>query len=250
MKYLRGLDGRILAVVQLSIVGERSNSSLVTPLQARTLLDGLRKLPSDVVEVSVSYPTIDVYNVPLNKGSRMLNINEELEKAGLKTTEEEQKIISDLPSIFFAPNVEQLPEDGFLQYVVLQDVWQFKDAAPNTVFLVPDTSYDVARVLVENALVFGLRPLNLSGLPTAIYTPEYESTVWSLTRASYQALIADLTTAAHTRELLDEQDKTVMDYEKERVSTKNGNIRGNEGVGVYKEDTDLTIADDSDEIRV
>lgn len=250
MKYLRSLDGRILAVIQLSIVGERSNSSFVTPFQARTLLDGLRKLPADVVEAIVSYPTIDVYNVHLNKGSSMLNINEELEKAGLKTTEDEQKIISDLPSIFFAPNVEQLPDDGFLQYVVLQDVWQFKDAAPNTVFLVPDTAYDVARVLVENALVFGLRPLNLSGLPTAIYTPEYESTVWSLTRASYQALIADLTTAAHNRELLHEQEKTVMDHEKDRVSTKTGRIRGNEGVGVYKEDTDLSIADESDDIRV
>lgn len=250
MKYIRGLDGRILAVVQLGIVGERSNSFFVTPAQARAMLDGLRKLPAGVIEVTVSYPTIDVYNVHLNKGTSMLNINEELEKAGLKTTEEEQKIVSDLPSIFFAPNVEQLPDDGFLQYVVLQDVWQFKDAAPNTVFLIPDTSYDVARVLVENALVFGLRPLNLSGLPTAVYTPEYESTVWSLTRASYQALIADLTTAAHTRELLDEQDKTVMDFEKERVSTKTGNIRGNEGVGVYKEDADLAMADDSEDIRV
>lgn len=180
----------------------------------------------------------------------MLDINNELEKAGLRSSEEETKAVSELPSVFFAPSTEVLPDDGFLEYVVLENVWQFKDAAPNTVFMISANSFDVARTLIENAAVFGLRPLNLSGLPSAVYTPDYESAVWSLARASYQALIADLTTAAHTRELLDAQDKTIMDAEKERVSTKSGSIRGNKDVGVYKEDTDLSIADEAEEFKV
>lgn len=247
MKYIRGIDGKILAVVQTSLLGEESNSLFVTPSEARGVMEALRSLPPRVITVRVSYPLIDVYDVAINKGANMLDMMNELQKAGLDIGKTESDFEAELEhSVFVAPCPDSLPDDGYLTYKVVTNVWDFKDVTPGTVLLFDESRLPLLEFFVASKDVFGVTPISLSGLPVALYSADYERAVWPCRKASYQTLTADLAAARHNAEILEDELRTVRDVEVDRVSTKTGAIRGLVDVGVHAvlEDEDVGIADD------
>lgn len=156
----------------------------------------------------------------------------QLDQAKKKKEESEFKLV------LVAPRSEQMPDDGFLQYVAAGDVKALVSAPDGGVMLFDEGDSRLLKMVVEYPTEFGLRIKVLDGLPDANYAPWFNSIVWSQDKVSYAGLLSELSVARSMHEDERERDMTAHDRERSQYERQDGSVRAQ---------NNFRMADDSDD---
>lgn len=127
--------------------------------------------------------------------------------------------------LYVAPNPETLPDDGFLQYVVIADVYDLKDLEPRSVVLFQEDTHPILEVVGKHQELFGVQLITLLGVPRAEYSPKFDSLVWNLPRVAYGPYISELALAIEARESAEAASATLHDKERATYVRASGNVK-------------------------
>lgn len=127
--------------------------------------------------------------------------------------------------ILVAPNPDKLPDDGILNFVVIEDFFDFADVPSHSVALVRPEFYPLLKLLAENAPLFNLEVRTLVGLGNVEYTVDFEAATWNLERVAYAPLLTDLRLEKNLADQLKAESASVHDVERSRSYRKDGTVK-------------------------
>jgi len=159
---------------------------------------------------------------------------------------EAQKTIenSDLKPLLIAPITEQLPDDGILEYVTVESIYDFAKFTAGSVVLVRSEAFDMLRVVSENSKWFGVTLKQLTGVPGADYNVAFDQVVWNLERVAYAPLVSELALDMEVAKETREKNLSVHDRERAQFTRADGSVKKLTGVALV---TDEAIEDDDGE---
>lgn len=238
---------RVIAVIELQSGFLTRRSRTIRALNARSLLEALRAVPRDVMEIDAFYPLVgnkvEFNNNELLKGKYM-----DLAKVVALREERTTREDAVAKSIFVAPAPRSLPDDGVLTFSTVESVFDLKNVPENGVALFSTDAIPVLKCVNDNSKLFGVELKYLAGLAEADYTVAFDSAAYGLDRFSYSALVADLQHAAQMAAMQREQTASVHDREVARSTRADGSSKRIEADRLG--DLDPTDDDASTEFRL
>lgn len=143
----------------------------------------------------------------------------------------------DLKVVFVAPSPRELPNDGFMSFDVMVDIYSFRAQPERTCVLVPEEGFVALSVICDNPSIFGVRLVRLEGLPGADYSVAWDSVTYALERISYNALVSEMSMVLEAESALAASKMSIHDKEKAQYTRNNGTVKDN---------TNFELADDED----
>lgn len=189
---------------------------------AREVIEGLRSVPRFMIHVDIMYPQISPAVHSLNERKIPMDIEKVVAEREDREARTEQK---DLKKFFVAPAPDTLPDDGIMQYQVVESVYDVKDIPERTVLLFKPEAFEVLNVLTTNSPIFSIELTVLVGIPGADYSPYFDQNVWSLERSAYVPLINDLRVSAESEAILRASNATLHDKERGVVQRADGSVK-------------------------
>jgi len=99
---------------------------------------------------------------------------------------------SERKPLLVMPHTPELPNDGVLEYVSAESVYDFGKLEPGVVVQIATDKYDVLKLVADNQILFGVQLRVLSGVPGADYDTEFDQVTWSLERIAYAPYVSEL----------------------------------------------------------
>lgn len=218
----------------------------ITITHARTarevmhLLRRIRKL----TQVEVQYPALSHEWIPFtNPGvENNMDIQAQIDKLDAAAKLGMPSEANPSKTYYVGPATDELPDDGFLNYVVVATVEDLANVPDRSVLLFKPTEYRVLECLVKYADVFDAELFHIIGVPRAEYTPQWDELVWSLTKVSYGPFVSELSIADQTRQQLALSNETAHNKEKRQFTRADGSVKKHEAL-VLEDDSDLEDGD-------
>lgn len=126
---------------------------------------------------------------------------------------------------FVAPSPDTLPDDGVLNYIVVANVFELKDAPERSVLLFSQNMERLLSILCANQEVFGLSFQCMVGLPMADYSVTFDQASWSLDKVSYAPLISEIALSIEVDAQAKASNMSLHDRERARVTRANGDVK-------------------------
>lgn len=149
---------------------------------------------------------------------------------------------AELRQILVAPNPDKLPDDGMLQYVVVASVYDFKTLPDRSVALFDPAAFDVLKLAVENASLFGLSLQCLVGLPSSDYSVDFEGIVWPIEKIAYAPFISEMSLMLDVRLQEELASETTYDAERRQYVRDNGSVKRHDAFVMTDDDAGLDDA--------
>lgn len=143
--------------------------------------------------------------------------------------------------VFVAPRPDVSPDDGILVY---GDVVSVKDLLLDDdrhVLLFDEQDGDLLEMLIKYQNRFEVRPQVLVGLPSASYSPWWDSLTWMLDKSSYPTLVSELSLDNRVREERRFANRSVVETEQEQYTRKDGTVKDHTKY-------ELSLPDDEDDL--
>lgn len=144
-------------------------------------------------------------------------------------------------TMFVAPRPDESPDDGILVYA---DVVSVKDLLPNAdrhVLLFSEQDSDLLEMLIKYQDRFEIRPQVLVGLPSASYSPWWDSVTWMLDKSSYPTLISELSLDNRVNEEQRVANRSTVEVEQDQYTRKDGTVKDHTKY-------ELSLPDDEDDL--
>nr|QYF49780.1 MAG: hypothetical protein [Sichuan farmland cysto-like virus] len=126
------------------------------------------------------------------------------------------------------PNLETVPEDSLLDFESVETLEDLFLSRPNNaVLMISNENLEILKCWVQFQTLFDREPVVLTGVPSATYSSEFESEVFSLSKVAYHSAVAELIEAVRREESMTEAEKTDSIYAKERAqfTRSNGKVK-------------------------
>jgi hypothetical protein len=154
----------------------------------------------------------------------------------------------DVKVLFVCPQPEEEPQDGVMKYVTCESIYDFKDIPDRSVVMCHPATFNIVECVADNAKLFGIKMIALSGVPNAEYAPEFDRVTWSLDRAAYFTLINDIKAFSEVEKQLAASDLSAHDRERAQAMRKTGEIAEMKDFVVAGQEPDSE--DDTDDERI
>lgn len=145
--------------------------------------------------------------------------------------------------VFVAPRPDESPDDGILVYA---DAVSVKDLLPDEnrhVLLFSEQEGDLLEMFIKYQARFEVRPHVLVGLPTASYSPWWDSLTWMLDKTSYPTLVSELALENRVNEERRMANRSVVQIEQDQYTRADGTVKDH---AKY----DLVVSDDDENLEL
>lgn len=208
-------EGETLAEI---LVSRNRRDCVIDASMSRSVLESLRHFPILFGSVLIRYPALGRRWQILN---RKPGVPMNLEQFDI----EDEAVNHDLKQIFVAPAPSELPDDGVLRYVAVENVYDFAQVPDRAVAVISRHGHAMLKCVAENTPLFGVRLIVLVGIPDAEYSVDFDASTWNLERASYMTLINDVRSASEIEKQIAAESMSVHDHEKARFTRADGTVK-------------------------
>lgn len=170
------------------------------------------------------------------------NVVESYNKRSLANTKTEVS-----KTLFVAPSPDELPDDGVLEYVTVETIFDLKTVPDRSVVLVREEQLEMIRCIAENSTVFDLKFATLTGLPGANYSVSFDEATWAFDKVAYAPFISELRVAGEIESQLEAQNRTVHDVEREKYTRKTGEVKAHTNFSLARSSDDITDFDTAED---
>lgn len=220
-------QGTIVAEYRLSC--EARFDLEVDGMAPRDFLEWLRAAPREYVDVTVRYPLVNRDNIILfnQKGVRNMDIDKYLASKKLEVSAKERPLVEQghVKHLFLCPDTDRLPDDGFLQFVRAEKIFDLDKIPERSVVVIATSLLPALKTVAANPLLFDLQLSVLTGVPLVEYTSDFDSAVWNLEKRSYIDFISTLSVHADADAQLVRSKATQFDKEQAKITRDNGEVK-------------------------
>lgn len=141
--------------------------------------------------------------------------------------------------LFVMPSTDVLPNDGILEYVTLESLYDFKSIPARSVVQVRMEEYDVLGAAVSLSSMLALDLKVLSGVPSADYDIGFDRETWAIERVSYAPLVSELALEMEIARQTVKNDASHHDKERAQFTRADGTV---------KKQTEFDVVTSDDEV--
>jgi len=147
---------------------------------------------------------------------------------------------SERKALFVMPRTSELPNDGILEYVNAETVYDFSKLKPNVVVQIDVDKYDVLKLIAEHQVLFDVALRVLAGVPMTDYDPQFDQVTWNLERVAYAPLISELALEAEVEAQEKHANASQHDREREQFTRADGTVKKQTAFDMAEDANDTT----------
>lgn len=139
-------------------------------------------------------------------------------------------------TVYLAPASDTVPDDGLLEYVTFESIYDFKTTPDRAVVMVRADQLDLIKCCIGAAVFLEVTFAVMQGVPASEYGQLFEEVTWRLDKFAYSPFVTELRLAIDLDNQVKAQTRSVYDDEKSRYTRKNGGVKEHKGFDVHRSD--------------